>query len=844
MSYRNKFNASKDQAHNQNIATKILKDLGELRETIDQETSNSRRWIWELIQNAKDVAREGGVTIKITRKKNDDFWFCHDGKPFKADNIRYLVEQISTKDQEDENENGKRKTTGKFGTGFLTTHLLCEKVIVHGVLKEDDEPYKKFQVELDRTGYTNKEIIESVKESRKILDQVDELPDLDNYDPEEMNTKFQYPIADDIGVKIMREGVADLRANIGYSLSVSDDIKVVSIGGGRNKIYKTEKVIPLGLFGEIGKIIEVVTEKKDEPNKYNHYAVLKKNFTSIMIPIKVDGDEYSLLEREENVPSLFCEFPLIGSESFSFPAVINNPNFNPTEPRDGVTLVGVNPSRPNPNSVENKKFIAEAIELYEVFAQYVTEEEWGNLHLLARINSSTPHADWMNRDYFDNTVVNGVRNVIRKKNIFKASDGSLTALFDDSDSPYALIPRISKYSLRDKLWEHGTTAFSNKLPMKEHIPFWAKYGWSKCGKFDSLFMCKFIEQSKHVETLEEAVEVNDIYDWLNAFYLLLEEDTSNYDHLVNHYKIFPDQNNMFYKKGALKPQEGEINEIFKNILAELGDDIRREILHKEITFEINGDSSISEDDLVRRINGIVPEKANDRETAKKYRTAFNLLLKYFRDEEKDAKLRFKTIYINKYMLFDEDVMIANTEKIEELESIIEEYNLESISDIKALLSERSTREENSRELLPITSEIISSLGIANLEEWEEAMKDKNLAAMFDHASVTSRDMFVRAAAYIDQAKESIVNHLSSLEGYDTIDHYFTANTILGGVEKDGIPIDIVCRPAYKNEVIIYYESERAVLREAGELWIDSAKGVERITLGRILDKAQIRKFPV
>lgn len=98
MSYRNKFNASKDQAHNQNIATKILKDLGELRETIDQETSNSRRWIWELIQNAKDVAREGGVTIKITRKKNDDFLFSHDGKPFNADNIRYLVEQISTKD--------------------------------------------------------------------------------------------------------------------------------------------------------------------------------------------------------------------------------------------------------------------------------------------------------------------------------------------------------------------------------------------------------------------------------------------------------------------------------------------------------------------------------------------------------------------------------------------------------------------------------------------------------------------------------------------------------------------------------------------------------------------------
>lgn len=111
MSYKKKFDASKDDAHNQNIATKILKDLGKLRATVDQETSNSRRWIWELVQNAKDVAREGGVTIKISKKKDGDFWFSHDGKPFKADNIRYLVEQISTKDQDEEDEEGKRKTT-------------------------------------------------------------------------------------------------------------------------------------------------------------------------------------------------------------------------------------------------------------------------------------------------------------------------------------------------------------------------------------------------------------------------------------------------------------------------------------------------------------------------------------------------------------------------------------------------------------------------------------------------------------------------------------------------------------------------------------------------------------
>jgi hypothetical protein len=266
------------------------------------------------------------------------------------------------------------------------------------------------------------------------------------------------------------------------------------------------------------------------------------------------------------------------------------------------------------------------------------------------------------------------------------------------------------------------------------------------------------------------------------------------------------------------------------ILAELGDDVKGELLDTEITFDLKKDSPMNEDAVVRRINGLVPEKAKDRDTAKRYRKAFNLILKYFRDEEKDAKVRFKSLFINKYMLFDEEMMVENTARIEELESLLEEYSLDSLEDIKELLSERSNRENNSRELLPITSEIISSLGITNLEDWKKAMEDKDLAAMFDHASVTSTDMFVRAAAYIEKAKKSIVEHLNDLEGYDTSEHFFTANTILGGVEKDGLVVDIVCRPAYKNEVIIYYESERAVLREAGELWIDSSNGVERITL--------------
>jgi hypothetical protein len=73
----------------------------------------------------------------------------------------------------------------------------------------------------------------------------------------------------------------------------------------------------------------------------------------------------------------------------------------------------------------------------------------------------------------------------------------------------------------------------------------------------------------------------------------------------------------------------------------------------------------------------------------------------------------------------------------------------------------------------------------------------------------------------------------------------TAPTILAGIKKDGQDISIVARPAYEGEVIIYYGSERDILDyEPSELWIDDGVDPRKISLGHILKKAQIIKFPI
>ncbi|PPK87867.1 hypothetical protein CLV84_0821 [Neolewinella xylanilytica] len=839
MSYKEKLNASQASAHNQNIATKILRDLSTLRSTIDENTSNARRWIWELVQNAKDVSQAEGVKIRVAKSSSNEFIFSHNGKPFKADNIRFLIEQISTKDQEKEDETGKRKTTGKFGTGFLTTHLLSERVTVHGVLKDKTLPYKRFEVMLDRSGYSNREIIESVEKSRAVLNEVDHLPNFEAYDASKYNTQFIYPLLDDVAERVYSEGLNDLKSNIGYTLALNDEIKEVAFGS-KGRIYKLEKTTPLS---DIGQVITVKKEYYEGDAKELHYAILSENFTSIIIPIEVEKGSIRILPIEDNVPSLFCQFPLLGSDSFRFPAVINNPNFNPTEPRDGIHLT--TPARVNPSSEQNKEYISEAIGLFQKLVRLAINDEWKNLHLLAKVETSNEYQNWLNQNYYESKVVGEVRRIIMRKSILTSSVGHLIPLFDKKDLPYALIPTIPNYKIRDEAWNIGISLFGDRLPKLDHVPFWSKYAWDICGKFNLATLCNFIEKSQRIEELQGALGHKDAISWLNLFYKLLEKDEYNYDKLINKYQLFPNQNGYFIKMQEIQLEDDTINELFKDILRELGSDVRKNLINNAIEFNFEEVNSINEPKVTRMINVLALEKANDREQSKNYRTAFNLILKFFRDDEKEARVKFPSLHQIKYLLYDEEEMIENVEKIEKLNDLLQEFDLADISEIKSILSKMAVQKTNTEKLLPITSEILSSLGVTNIEEWREAMQDQNLADMFDHSSVPTADMFVKAATYIERAKTAIFEHLKELQDYDLSEADFTADTILGGVKKNSSAIDIVCRPAYKDEVIVYYQAERDVLDyQDSELWVDTNKEVKRISLGHILKSAQIHKFPI
>ena len=121
-------------------ASKIWEKISILRNLDEREKRKySRRWIWELLQNAKDVSIDS-VNVKIDYFQKQII-FSHDGKKFTCKDLLSLVTQTSFKEMEQE------QATGKFGTGFITTHLICEKIRIIGLICDYDGRIKKLDLQ-------------------------------------------------------------------------------------------------------------------------------------------------------------------------------------------------------------------------------------------------------------------------------------------------------------------------------------------------------------------------------------------------------------------------------------------------------------------------------------------------------------------------------------------------------------------------------------------------------------------------------------------------------------------------------------------------------------------------
>jgi hypothetical protein len=836
VTFTEEFSALEHKSLNQIIATKIHKELSELRSRVDTSPTIPKRWVWELIQNAKDASIGGRVQVRIEadlQGPDAHVTFMHSGAAFTVENIRFLIEQISSKSRTKDSA-GKPITTGKFGTGFLTTHLLSPYVHVKGVAKQPGLLPRKFELYLDRSGTELEEIIAAVEEAKKSTQKVDKEPHFKGDVAGEFNTTFRYELTDDTGKTVAQAGLADLDTCLPYALVFVPQIESVAYPDHAVNLEEPEGE---RVDGEV-QILSVTTTDFEGDSVTSTLAVLSKGFTTIAMPIEQTEDGVRILALKADLPRLFCDFPLLGTEHFPFPVVVNNPTFNPTDARDGLFLTQT--QRADPPSDHNRAVLKEALQLYLALLKYAAKNAWRGLHLFAVAKPIPPGLAWVNPNWYGNEILKPIRDALLTTKIVRTAANTMAPIQIEGKK-YALFPSGGTKDVRRGIWRCARSWWPERIPALTDVELWQDIIWSDCGKLTLEQLATFIENEGSIEALAAKLKGKDAHAWLNEFYATLKLSETDFLSIIAKKAIFPNQNGNFKKKDDLSHDAGNIDPVLLDVLKLLGTDLREALLAPQVVADLDGLDERDEPFVVKEMLAAIEEYTNDKSVAKNYRPAFDRLLRWFREKPKLAKVLFPSLFRNKHHLYDDDEIVENIERAEQLNELLKHYNVKTVDELHVVIEKQT----GGSKLLPVTEDIIASLGIKDIDEWREALKDKNLAALFAHESTPTEDMFVYAQTIIQTAKDSVIAHLRTLDDYEVDDVQETATTILAGIKHNGRDVQIVVRPAYDGTVIIYYQSEQDVLDyEDYELWVDTGAEVRRITFGHILKTTEIRRFPI
>jgi hypothetical protein len=811
--------------------------MSKLRAGVDASPTTPKRWVWELIQNAKDVNIGGKVRVRIETDLDDPeahVTFKHNGGAFSAENIRFLIEQVSSKDRTNDSE-GRPTTTGKFGTGFLTTHLLSERVVIKGVAEGRGFAPRKFELSLDRSGSELKDIIDAVQAAKDSVLDLDEQPEYKGYVPGKFNTSFRYELTDKTGKKVASAGLRDLDICLPYTLAFVREIESVTYPNHLVCLQDTDDLI---IDGEV-QFLSVTATDAEGDTETRSIAVMSNELTTIAMPVEHTDDGMRILPLGPEVPRLFCDFPLLGTETFPFPVIINNPTFNPTEPRDGVFLTKT--ERPVPQIDHNKSIIKEALALYLSLLDYASKNGWHNLHLLAAVKPVPAELARLDQKWYTTEILKPMRDTLLRTSIVRTAAGKMAPIHSTDGANNIWFPSNPSKDIRRAIWRCCKTWIPEQLPAQSDVEIWHDIIWPECDKLTLDQAAVFIEDDGTIEKLAGELEGKEVHEWLNDFYSALKLDETAFLAVVTKRRIFPNQNGTFKKKAELSRDAGDIDTTLLDILKLLGNDLRDHLLDAEIDSDLDDLSQKDGSFVVNQITAAVDKLINDRNAMDRYRPAVSELLLWFHKNPSQAKKLFSMLYEQKHRLYDDEEILDNIKHANQLKQLFSRYNVKDIDELHAVIEKHTAASQ----LLPVTQQIIASLGITSIEEWTKALEDKNLAALFSHESTPTTDMFVYAQSLIQKTKDRVIAHLSTLEEYDLTDLEETATTILAGVKHDGRDVNIVVRPAYDGTVIIYYQSERDVLDFVDhELWVDTGRDVRRITFGHILKKTEIRRFPI
>lgn len=482
---------------------------------------------------------------------------------------RLFINQSSSKDRND----GIQRTSGKFGTGFLTTHLLSEIVDLSGILETEAGSFSNFHFTLDRTGHEQKEIVRDMEiaiQQLKECTPLQEIPDWEAY-----NTSFEY-VLDEDGIEVAKQGIENLRVTAPFVLSMMRDIEEIFLEStGEMFRYKQSYISQ-----ETHTLVHEILYESGITKKNIYILNLTEDGVTISAGLECNNNSVNFVSFAKGLPKLFCDFPLIGTEDFPFPVVINSSDFNPTEPRDGVYLSCKSKTRIDDEIEQNRKILEKACGLYTKLLAYASKRSWGGIYHITHIDTYEKR-DWYDEEWIK-VVINNCKDTILSTDIVRTSKDDMMALQDWSGEEQVYIISDTNTEIREELWDLLYPIMPERIPCKANIHDWYFSLWSDCNRYTLKTLTRQLQEYGGIEQLQEAMPNYNWQDWLLRYYDLVEKNKKLQEYIfANKIRIIPDQRGRFHCVSELR-YDKDILEEYKSILDKLRADSRSWLIDSNI----------------------------------------------------------------------------------------------------------------------------------------------------------------------------------------------------------------------------------------------------------------------
>ena len=623
-------------------ARRIRTRVAEARRSIP---SAGLRWPFELLQNALDFGPRAGhstVAIRLSCEQTK-VAFEHDGIPFTSSDLTALLSGGSNKDFESE------ETTGRFGTGFLVTHVLAERTSLSGLL-ETPNGSERFDLLLDRGG-DEEAILQNMASCREAIRSASPVSDLDGVE----SARFEYHIDD---ANPMTLGMDSLRSALPYLYATRQALGRTELRNGEDdkEVWTPTEVTAQTL--EDGYVeersLQIHQNGTDRPEiRVFRFMTNEQGLASVIVLVERTSEGWKVVPPEPNACRIYREYPLSGSGFLPTNFILDG-KFEPDQERSRLLM-----------GDEDKSLLEEAFAAAVVAVKYAFANRWKDAHLLAVAHEPTRGFDTANvpeKGWWHGVLASFARRVAELP-IVECSSRMLPAIAENGPFADFIVPRLLTESSDnettvERMWPLFEAA-SDLLPPREELAVvWSDIanGWHSLGLSINRLSVKELPKWVRGEsdTLEDLKVDGDAKQWMAHFLDVIGEcwkKRSGVDTTVL-YGMLPDQNQRLRSPSDLN-RENSIPDSLKDICADIGLDIRSQLLlggfdeaaaedgmhYLRYVLENALPNSMSEEDVIHKavefLTNALPEDERCEDTSTKAQQGTVRLLSYLWEAKQD-----------------------------------------------------------------------------------------------------------------------------------------------------------------------------------------------------------------